>query len=155
LTLEETNDRMKTIKTTLIYAIYMLLAVVLNSCYVKYKVSLTSIKSNIPITDITLMKIDSVLSYNKWGIPEKVKIGEAFELIHLTDGRTHKKINFFKENSGYEWFNRDTTSIITPNFKLPGWYYVTGIKTFDRPFRTIVYQVTPKGKVKQYYTGIH
>lgn len=57
----------------IIFSIHIFFVLFLSSCYVKYKVSGKGIKSNMPITGIYIVKIDSVLTFDENGIPDEIE----------------------------------------------------------------------------------
>jgi hypothetical protein len=129
----------------------LLMVLLISSCYTKYKVNQGGIRSNAMITKLIIIKIDSIKSYDKWGIPEKVSFSDqSYSLVHAGK-EASKKISFFKETTGYLWaMNKDTVKVLPASFSAEGWYYISGAGTFDRASSNIVYYIDKKRTIKQY-----
>jgi hypothetical protein len=119
------------------------------SCYSKYKVTKNGLKSNNTISGIIICKIDSIKSYDEWGIPKKVVFSNPAYKLHCVN---NKKISFYKEVRDCYWVNENDTLRTLPfYFHTPGWYYVTGLRFYDRGPHNILYELDSNGKINLYY----
>ena len=135
-----------------VYFFLVVLVAMMMSCFTSYRIKRDFIRSNSPLDVLNVMRIDSVLSVDEWGIPDSVSFSEnQYELVRLTESEGLKRINFYEENPGYIWVNNgDTLKSVPREFQRDGWFHITGLRTGDRAPGGLLYKVEGGKRIKTY-----
>ena len=119
----------------------LLLAILFLSCS-DVRFSSKKIVSKYSLKNASILKIDSILSYDNFGLPKNYSFTDCFKIT-----KRAYKVNFHSDK-----FRKSKNKIFLPsNFSNNGWYLITGLRTYDKTMVQILYYKS-NGKIKFYYS---